>query len=86
MTVIDWIGRALCVGRTEWTSSDLATRVAAARACMACPVRDACRDYADEIKASAGVWAGRDRGICAACGGKKQVLHRATCTACQQKT
>jgi hypothetical protein len=28
---------------------------------MTCPVIDACRDYADEINAEAGVWGGVDR-------------------------
>lgn len=35
---------------------------AAARACVRCPARRACDEYADALDAPAGVWGGRDRG------------------------
>ncbi|QFG10061.1 WhiB family transcription factor [Mycobacterium phage IdentityCrisis] len=60
-----WMDRALCVGRdpeiwfTEKTG--VAARKAVARAaaiCAQCPVRRECRQHADQLHATDGVWGG----------------------------
>ena len=43
----------------HWTSENRDESKLAARACAACPVINACRDYAREWKENGGVWAGR---------------------------
>jgi hypothetical protein len=52
-----------CTGRDEWISEAPAAREAAAWGCQRCPVLAACRAAADEIRPTAGVWAGRPYGV-----------------------
>ncbi|MHB8297976.1 MAG: WhiB family transcriptional regulator [Dermatophilaceae bacterium] len=49
-----------CEGSDGWTSEDHDERALAARCCAGCPLIDPCRVLADEIKATFGVWAGKD--------------------------
>lgn len=59
-------GRSIPCGRwgerDAWTSDDPADRTRAAALCGECPtrVRDACRPFADAVKATHGVWDGTD--------------------------
>lgn len=46
--------------RNAWTSDDHHERAAAALACRPCPLTELCREFADETKATHGVWAGED--------------------------
>ena len=44
-----------------WTSEDHTERAAAIPLCTGCGLLTLCHDYATELKASFGVWAGIDR-------------------------
>jgi Transcription factor WhiB len=44
-----------------WCSDDVAQRAAAAHACQHCPLLDVCGRYAREVRATFGVYGGRDR-------------------------
>lgn len=39
-----------------WFSDDVADQLAAVSICQACPVIDACRDYADQIEGRKSIW------------------------------
>ena len=55
--------RTPCQGRYSelWTSEDFTQRAVASPLCECCPLLTKCADYATELKASFGVWAGTDR-------------------------
>lgn len=46
--------------RDRWTSDNHEDREAAALACAPCPLTELCREFAVDVKASHGVWAGVD--------------------------
>ena len=48
-------------GSNAWTSDDHEIRAVATTLCTCCPLITKCADYATELKASFGVWAGKDR-------------------------
>lgn len=43
-----------------WTSDEAADRALAIPLCAGCPIGELCEAYADEIRASHGIWNGRD--------------------------
>jgi hypothetical protein len=43
-----------------WMSDQPDQRAAAAHACSPCPLLDVCGRYASEVRATFGVWSGRD--------------------------
>jgi hypothetical protein len=55
--------RTPCQGRYSelWTSEDYTQRAETIPLCTGCDLITKCADYAAEIKASFGVWAGTDR-------------------------
>jgi len=55
--------RTPCQGRYSelWTSEDFTQRAVASPLCAGCELITKCADYATELKASFGVWAGIDR-------------------------
>jgi len=55
--------RTPCQGRYSelWTSEDSTQRAEVAQHCAGCSLLTKCADYATELKASFGVWAGVDR-------------------------
>jgi hypothetical protein len=54
--------RTPCQGRYSelWTSEDHTQRAEVAQHCAGCSLLTKCADYATELKASFGVWAGKD--------------------------
>jgi hypothetical protein len=72
VTAVDAFGAALlallehdtrppCAHDDRWTSDDHDTRASAARLCQTCPLIVVCRDYANAVHPTHGVWAGVDR-------------------------
>jgi len=55
--------RTPCQGRYSelWTSEDYTQRAETIPLCAGCDLITKCADYATELKASFGVWAGKDR-------------------------
>lgn len=55
--------RTPCQGRYSelWTSEDYTQRAETIPLCAGCDLLDLCAQYATELKASFGVWAGIDR-------------------------
>jgi len=55
--------RTPCQGRYSelWTSEDYTQRAETIPLCVGCELITKCADYATELKASFGVWAGKDR-------------------------
>ena len=53
--------RPPCAHDDRWTSDDAGQRATAVVMCGSCPLIVPCRQYADQIKATHGVWAGVDR-------------------------
>jgi Transcription factor WhiB len=55
--------RTPCQGRYSelWTSEDYTQRAETIPLCTGCDLLDLCAQYATELKASFGVWAGIDR-------------------------
>ena len=55
--------RTPCQGRYSelWTSEDHTQRAETIPLCAGCELITKCADYATELKASFGVWAGKDR-------------------------
>jgi hypothetical protein len=49
-----------CTHDNRWTSDDHGHRATAASLCRTCPLITQCSQYAHEIKATHGVWAGHD--------------------------
>jgi hypothetical protein len=47
-------------GSDRWVSDDRDQRDEAVRSCQSCPLTEVCRQYADEIRASFGVYGGHD--------------------------
>lgn len=58
-----WMERAACVGRPPelWFSDDPERREMATHICNSCPVQASCAVFADQIRATHGVWAGAYR-------------------------
>ena len=50
-----------CAGSDDWTHDEPGPRMAAALACRACPLAQACHDAAESTGEAHGVWAGIDR-------------------------
>lgn len=52
-----------CLGKPgEWTSDELPTDREAQKMCAPCPLRNICKEYADEAHVAHGVWGGEVHG------------------------
>ena len=67
-----WMDRAWCQEQPEWTSSRRDELAWAAKTCAGCPVWADCEQYAADIRATAGVYAGVDYSRCLTCGEDKK--------------
>lgn len=49
-----------CYGKPQWTSGKAGDKAYAIAGCLVCPIRPACREFAETSHETFGIWGGHD--------------------------